>query len=255
MIVDDVIWQIINQKHCSFKAKTETRTFCRNEYNLTGLCSKPACPLANSDYATVKEIKGKIFLFVKTAERGFLPNRMWEKVELSDNYQQALEEIDSKLEHWNQFTIHKCKQRLTKLRELIRRKRKMRIKGTHELTAVNKYTERRDDIRMDKAEKRLNIDNEIEKELADRLKMGTYGKIYDDIFNLDKKAFKTHLDENELEEANDDFDEDLEELEAEIESENDLEFVFDKEEVLAKREKMKSKKKKIDLELEKEEKN
>ena len=63
---DDMIWQIINNEFCSFKAKLrmEKQTFCRNPYNVTGLCSRRNCPLANSRYATVREEKGKVFLYV-----------------------------------------------------------------------------------------------------------------------------------------------------------------------------------------------
>ena len=31
-----VIWQLIMHGHCSFRAKTKTQNFCRNEYNVTG---------------------------------------------------------------------------------------------------------------------------------------------------------------------------------------------------------------------------
>ena len=43
-----VIWQVIMHGHCSFRAKTKTQNFCRNEYNVTGAAAAaaaapPAC--------------------------------------------------------------------------------------------------------------------------------------------------------------------------------------------------------------------
>jgi len=153
--------------------------------------------LANSRYATVIEKKGACYLYMKTIERAHLPKQLWEKVKLPKNYSKALEVIDEHLEFWAKFQRHKCKQRLTKLHQMLIRSRKLKVSGMHtqeEMESINKRYEKRETKREAKALIAAKLETAIEKELLSRLQKGTYK----DIYNLEQTEFEKALDEEEL---------------------------------------------------------
>ncbi|KAL5722229.1 cysteine synthase [Ranunculus cassubicifolius] len=175
---DEVIWQVIRHNHCSFMAKIETGNFCRNPYNVTGICNRSSCPLANSRYVTIRDHDGVFYLYMKTIERAHMPNKLWERVKLPRNYEKALEIIDKHLMYWPKFLIHKTKQRLTKMTQMRIRMRKLALKTREIPITVPTKIRKRDARREEKAVVAAKLETSIEKELLERLKKGTYGDIY-----------------------------------------------------------------------------
>ncbi|KAI3323250.1 Mak16-domain-containing protein [Xylariaceae sp. AK1471] len=235
---DEIIWQVIDKQFCSYKVKaTRERTFCRNEYNISGLCSRTSCPLANSRYATIRPhpdpLKAVNYIYIKTPERAHLPSKLWQKIKLSQNYQEALSQIEEHLKYWPQYMIHRAKQRLTRLTQVSIRMRRLAKEearlGEKLVPKLAPKVRRREETRERKAEAAAKLERAIERELLGRLREGAYG---DQPLNVSEQIWKKVLTamEREGEATRDkDLDTGIEE-EDEEEGEREEEFEMEDEE-------------------------
>ena len=226
-------WELMGT---NYNRTTKEQNFCRNEYNVTGLCNRQSCPLANSRYATVRSDPetGVMYLYMKTVERAHMPNKWWERIRLSSNYAKALEQLDERLAYWPKFLIHKAKQRLTRLTQVAIRMKKLAKEDEQlEETVVPKLApkiRRREETRERKAMSAAKVERAIERELIERLRSGAYG---DKPLNVEEGIWKKVL--RGLERSGDgERDEDLDDGEAiedeEEEGVGEVEYVSDVDE-------------------------
>jgi len=156
-----------------------------------------------------------------------MPSKWWEKLKLSKNYQQALAQIESHLQYFPKFLLHKCKQRLTRLVQVATRTRKLAAEdarlGEKLVPKMAPKIKHREQARERKALAAAKLERTIERELLDRLRQGAYG---DQPLNCNASIWKKVLNalEGEGEGVRDkDMDKGIEDEEAEDESEKELE--------------------------------
>ena len=154
---------------------------------------------------------------MKTIERSFTPNKLWERVRLSRNFATALKQIDENLAYWSRHLRTKCKARFVRLTQVLLRMRRLALHPQQrELTRRHMKVERREKVRAKKAEAAAMIDQQIKKELFSRLLKGTYPT---EVVNLDKGL--QNLLQNPVSEKEKEREEEVE-MEEEQEQEYDI---------------------------------
>merc|ERR1739838_917365 len=172
-------------------------------------------------------------------ERAAFPARMWERVKLPRNYEQALAKIDEHLIYWPRLQRHRSKQRLTRIHHVLARMRKIRTKRQKKLVPINRKYDKREEKKEEKALIAARIEKEISTELLERLQKDLYSDTR--ILNYPNHIFKEALgvvddgeeeEEQEFEEEEEEEDEDEGETEYVDgsdfeESDDDMEDMYD----------------------------
>ena len=129
---------------------------------------------------------------VHSAERAHTPAKLWERILLSRDKEEALAKIECELQYWSPFLLDKCKLRLERLQEVQKQLHKILVRAKDQplLTSKTNKVERRERSRENKARAAAKLELTIEKELVDRLRQGVYG----DMYNLHQKAFESVLE-------------------------------------------------------------
>lgn len=188
---DIMIWNNLELTNCTYRTKAEDQKFCRSTENVTGLCNRKSCPLANSQYATTRIEKGKIILMMKSPERVHTPAKMWEKIILPEDPVEANKIIDEQLQYWDEWLIDKVKIRYGRILETLDNMRIMKQAPKVKDLPIKNKQEKRNKAREERALSVAHVEYTVKEELKNRLKNGVYGEIY----NLDAKEFNDALDE------------------------------------------------------------